>query len=105
MSQCHFVNHKFNIDWPGNEPGPSFYRPVMNCLSHGMAQGVVPDQNQMYVIYVSRYNRQSGFFVVVVVMFNSTSARLDFNGAVQWCNTAKPAYNRTTMDQSFGFML
>jgi len=24
MSQCHFVNHKFNKDWPGNEPGPSF---------------------------------------------------------------------------------
>jgi hypothetical protein len=22
LSQCHFVHHKFHIDWPGREPGP-----------------------------------------------------------------------------------
>jgi len=74
----------------------------MNCLSHGMAQGVVPDQNQMCVIYFTRYNRESGFFFV---MFNSTFVRPDFNGAVQCCDTVKPAYNCTTMDQFFGFLL
>jgi len=32
MSQCHFVNHKLNMDWPGNEPGPPF-REAGNELS------------------------------------------------------------------------
>jgi hypothetical protein len=22
LSQCHFVNHKFHMNWPGIEPGP-----------------------------------------------------------------------------------
>lgn len=82
--------------------GHHLERPVMNCLRHGMTQGVVPDQNQICIIYLyfSRYNRQSGFFWVI---FNSTFARPDFNGAVQCCNIVKPAYNCTTMDQFFGF--
>lgn len=56
----------------------------------------------MSYILVGITGRVIFFFLV---MFNLTSARPDFNGAVQCCNTVKPAYNCTMMDQSFGFML
>jgi len=23
LSQCHFVNHKFHVDWPGIKPRPA----------------------------------------------------------------------------------
>jgi hypothetical protein len=35
VSQCHFVHHKSQNDWPGREPGLRGERPATNRLSHG----------------------------------------------------------------------
>jgi hypothetical protein len=35
LSQCHFVHHKSNIDWPGIEPELTRWGPATNRLSHG----------------------------------------------------------------------
>jgi hypothetical protein len=35
LSQCHFVHHKFHMDWPGMNPGLRRERPATNRLSHG----------------------------------------------------------------------
>jgi hypothetical protein len=37
LSQCCFVDHKYDIDDQGANPGPRSKRPVTNRLSHGTA--------------------------------------------------------------------
>ena len=33
MSQCHFTQYKFHVDWHGIEPGPQWQQAATNCLS------------------------------------------------------------------------
>jgi hypothetical protein len=41
LSQCHFVNHKSHMDWPGIEIRPPQWSPTTNRLSHGTAFAVL----------------------------------------------------------------
>ena len=34
LSQCHFTDYKFNVDWHGIEPGPQWRQAATNCLRY-----------------------------------------------------------------------
>lgn len=36
LCQCHFIHHKFHMDWPRIESGFHNARLANDCLSHGM---------------------------------------------------------------------
>jgi hypothetical protein len=40
LSQCHFLHHKFHMDWPGIEHGPLRWEAGDYRLSHGTAKTV-----------------------------------------------------------------
>jgi hypothetical protein len=39
LLQCHFINHKSHMAWPGLEPGSGGGKLETNRLSHAMATG------------------------------------------------------------------